>query len=131
MTGKFRAGGGDTTKPISEERRKEMARKGIVAVTETAASRRAERMPRIKGEAQKYPRVAEMFRLPVGERWAVAKDFTAEEAAYARRLAKRALSEEKRMDEICSWDGCGDETPIERYSGISGGSLGESDDGSV
>ena len=108
----------------------EMARKGV-SVTEAAAARRAERMPRVKGEAAKYPRVAEMFSLPVARRWELAKDFTVEEAAYARRLAKRALAEERRLDEICSWDGEGDDAPMGRFEGITGGSLGESDDGSV
>lgn len=128
ITGLFRAGGGDTTKPVSEERRKEMAKKGTAV-----SSPKVEKVPRIRTEVEKYPRVMEMFRLPQGERWRLAKEFTPEEKAYAKRLAKRDLAEERRIDQICSWDGAADEGEVrlERFAGISEGSLGESDDGSI
>ena len=112
--GCFIGGGGDTTKPNSE-------------IKEPA---KVERPKPIKTSGKDFPRVRAMLELPVHERWKVSRDFTEEERAYAKRLAKRSLMEERVADCISDWDGGTDE---EDGDGIPNGAdtLGESDDGSI
>lgn len=125
-TGKFLGGGGDTTKPLNYEQRKALEKKGL------PIPKPAEAKPKkIRNGREKFPRVVQMFALPVGERWAVAKTFSPEEREFGKRYAKRMLMEERKMDAFIEWDG--DEEPAEAacYDGMSGGTLGESDDGTV
>ena len=130
VTGKFIGGGGDTSKPLNEEQRKALEKKrekGLVP-----PSKKVEEKPKkIRNGDAKHPRVAAMFALPVEKRWKIAKDFTAEEKEYARRVMKRMLSDEKKMDAVAEWDGSSESEVSSSYEGISGGHLGESDDGSV
>ena len=79
----------------------------------------------------KYPRVMAMFKLPIGERGKMAISFTPEEEAFSRKMMKRMLNEERRLDECLSWDGEGGYGDLERVKGISGDKVGESDDGTV
>ena len=64
--------------------------------------------------------------------WNLAKTFSQEEAEYARRLAKKALADERKIEELIEWDATSDvaEESVS-YKGITGGSLGDSDDGSI
>ena len=84
----------------------------------------------IRNGIEKFPRVAQMFALPVSERWSVARHFTEEEREFARRMAKRMLSDERRMDMICSWDGEGDEGEANDLDVVRA-TIGDSDDGTV
>lgn len=125
-TGKFVGGGGDTTKPMSAEQRKEMIRKGKMPPPV-----QGDRPKKIRNGGDKYPRVAQMFSLPLSERWNIAKMLTPEEMEYSRRVMKRMLTEDRKIGSIIDWDGdaeCG--TPAS-YDGLVGGTLGESDDGTV
>lgn len=124
-TGKFVGGGGDTTKPMSEEQRKEMIRRGKLIPQKTEAKPK-----KIRNGGEKYPRVAEMFRLPLAKRWELARTFTAEEQEYCRRVMKRMLMEERKISSIVDWDSEA-EPGLGSYEGIAGGMLGESDDGTV
>lgn len=72
-----------------------------------------------------------MFEKPAAERWAIAKDFTEEEHAYAKRLAKRQMMEEVRFMREWTWDGFADEADEADSGGGGEGMLGESDDGSI
>ena len=117
-TGKFVGGGGDTTKPMSEEQRKEMIRRGKLIPQKT------EPKPR------KIRNGAEMFRRPLSKRWELARTFTAEEQEYCRRVMKRMLMEERKISSIVDWDSEA-EPGLGSYEGIAGGMLGESDDGTV
>lgn len=82
-------------------------------------------------EEEKFRRVIEMFQLPIGERWAVAKTFTPEEQAYSLKIQKRMLAEMKRADYECSWSqGGGDDDEWMRRPSEDE-SLGDSDDGSI
>lgn len=134
-TGLFMGGGGDTTKPMSEERRKELERAKRKSGEAAVSSQRKggeEVGKRVRGGLERFPRVAEMFRLPVSERARISATFTSEEAECARRVVKKMLMEERLMDEICSWDGGMEERDeLGRFAGLEGGSIGESDDGSV
>ena len=82
-------------------------------------------------ESRKFPRVMEMFGLPLSERAAISSTFTPEEAAFARKVMKRELMEERRLDELIEWDGAAADRGLDRYAGIGFDSLGESDDGTV
>ena len=125
-TGCFVGGGGDTSKPISPEMRKVMEKK------KSASSPKPEKPRKIRNGAEKYPRVHYMFTLPVGERLAVSSQFTSEEAEYSRRLARKMLMEERRLDDEIEWDSSSDEKEASTsYEGLDGGRLGESDDGTV
>lgn len=117
-TGLFLNGGGDTSKPSPYKK------------ASHAIPRKA-RAAHNQGGAEKFPRVLQMLSLPPGERWSIAKTFTEEEQAYAARLAKRALMEEKRMSVECSWDDGEDAPELGRERGLAGGSIGDSDDGSI
>ena len=127
-TGKFVGGGGDTTKPMSEEQRKEMIRRGKLIPQKILFALHFE--DEIRNGGEKYPRVAEMFRLPLEKRWELAKTFTAEEQEYCRRVMKRMLMEERKISSIVDWDSEA-EPGLGSYEGIAGGMLGESDDGTV
>lgn len=82
-------------------------------------------------EALKYPRVVKMFELPAGQRWELAKTFTAAEAAFYRKMERRILNEERRIDECLSWDGTGEYGHLERVKAYAGDRIGDSDDGTI
>jgi hypothetical protein len=112
--GCFIGGGGDTTKPNSE-------------IKETV---KVERPKPIRTAGKDFPRVKAMLELPVCERWKVSRDFSDAERAYAKKLAKRILMEERVADCISDWDGGEHDDEIELIP-ESADKLGESDDGSV
>mgnify|MGYP003289507523 CR=1 FL=1 len=115
MTGFFMGGGGDTSKP------------GVAKPAEVIP---APKPVRIKKDDEKYARVRKMFTLPAKERWELAKTFSEEERAYARRLAKRSLMEEDRLTREWDWNnGSSEETEEDVI--YDSGLLGESDDGSI
>ena len=121
----FVSGGGDTSKPMSPERKKALEKAGKKA--EAASQKKV--VKRYKADAAaRFPRVVEMLSIPKEHRWKVAKNFTEEEREYARSLAQKELAEERRFVEIASWDGAGDET--EEYGEV-GEDIGDSDDGTV
>lgn len=120
-TGKFMGGGGDTSKPMNPEQKRAMERKGKRITAEEGEEKGAK-------AALKYPHVVRMFDLPMDKRWAVAKKFTPEEAAYARRIMKRKLIEERKLSMCCDW--CGEEWETEGGN-ADGDSLGDSDDGTI
>ena len=125
-TGKFVGGGGDTSKPLNYEQRRALERKG------KAIPKPAEEKPKkIRNGVEKFPRVVKMFSLPLSERWKVAKSFTEEEREFSRRLAKRMMAEERKMETFIDWDGDAEQPEPGNYDGIVGGTLGESDDGTV
>ena len=113
MTGFFVGGGGDTSKP---------------GVPQPAAVIPAPKPMRVKKDDERFARVRLMFEKPTEERWAIAKDFSEEERAYAKRLAKRLMMEEDRLTREWTWDGGGEEAD---EAAADGGMLGESDDGSI
>lgn len=109
-TGFFVSGGGDTSKP--------------------GAANHPERAPvakvvRIRKDDAKFEHVRKMFTIPPENRWAIAKDFTDEERAYAKRLERRRLMEEDRI--FSEWDWGTDQEEVEDVCGI----IGDSDDGSI
>lgn len=113
MTGFFIGGGGDTSKP---------------GVSQPQAIPQ-EKPVRVRKDDERYARVRLMFAKPPSERWEIAKDFTDDERAYARRIAKRMMMEEARFAREWVWDGGSggaEDSPFDE-----GGTLGESDDGSV
>lgn len=125
-TGCFVGGGGDQTKPMSQEMKKAMERKGIESSPVEAKPKK------VRGGAEKFPRVHQMFDLPIGQRWELAKTFTKEEAEYSRRLARKRLQDEWKIDRIIDWDGMPEEgESLGSYEGIAGGRLGDSDDGTI
>ena len=135
--GCFIGGGGNTAKPLSPEQRKAMEKKERKQAAERKPSSQKPKgkpgRPKSASPGEKpFPRVHHMFTLPLSKRFAVSKKFTPEEAEYCRRLMKRKLIEEFRMDEAIGWEmpGCEDEG-LGSYEGITGGVLGESDDGSI
>lgn len=113
--GCFLNGGGDTSKPNPEGK----PRKNI---------KPEEKKPRkiVSGE---YPRVLKMLELPIDRRWEIAKMFTSEERAYAKRLARKHMMEERIVECISDWDH-GEERE-EYCECCSSEMIGESDDGSV
>lgn len=113
MTGFFVGGGGDTTKPGVPQRKSEPVRKH----------------PAAKPGAGGFERVKKMFSLPHSERWAIAKDFTEEERAYARRVARGQLMADDRFVREWDWNEEQDEEAASVESSIA--SLGDSDDGTV
>lgn len=126
-TGCFVGGGGDTRKPITPEMKKLMEKK-----RQLASSQPAEKPKKVRNGAEKFPRVHYMFTLPVSERLAVSSQFTPEEAEYSRRLARKMLMEERRIDEAIEWDSATEDREVSgSYDGLAGGSLGESDDGTI
>lgn len=108
--GCFIGGGGDTTKPNSEIKTK-------IRVVHKA----------VKTAGKEFPRVMEMLELPLQERWRIAKDFTEDEMAYCRKLAKKSLNEDRIASCISEWDEGEDEENIQEADS----QVGESDDGSV
>lgn len=125
-TGKFMGGGGDTKKPIPPEMRSLYKKKA----REAGVGGKALGKRKIRNGEEKYPRVVEMFNLPQDQRWALAKTFSEEEHEYMVRKAKKLILEEKKLDAMCSWE---EPEDMSRgaYEGITGGSIGESDDGSI
>ena len=121
------AGGGDQTKPISQEMRKILEKKG-----KKPSSPDSPKPKKVRGGPEKFPRVHRMFTLPMDERWRLASTFTKEEMEYSRRLAKRKLQEEWKMDDILDWDGEGEDKD---WSGQQEptirNQLGDSDDGTI
>lgn len=116
-TGFFLGGGGDTSKP------------GVGVKTEKP---KGDIKHRVRNGETKFPRVRLMFEQKSGEaRWAIAKDFTEEERNYAKRVAKKMISDENRIDAEWSWEVESDECELARERGLSGGNVGDSDDGSV
>ena len=113
MTGFFIGGGGDTSKPGS-------ARK--------APAQEAKFSPSPKKCGEKFERVLLMFDKPPSERWEIAKNFTEEERAYAKRIARRKMMEEVRFTREWEWNG-GDEEDVPQEEVDA--ALGESDDGSL
>ena len=89
MTGFFVGGGGDTSKPGVK------SRSGEAAPSQSPCRAK-------KGEDQ-FQNVRNMFELPESERWTIARSFTDEERAYARRIAKRMLMAEDRFVREWSW----------------------------
>ena len=111
---------------MSAEQKKAMERKQAAM----SASSGETGVPRkVRNGAVKFPRVLAMFEMPPEERYEVSRLFSPAEAEYARRLAKRELMEEQRFSEACEWDVAEDCSGA--YDAISGGAVGESDDGSV
>lgn len=126
-TGCFVAGGGDQTKPMSQEMKKVLERKGRLPTSQNDPKPK-----KVRGGPEKFPRVHQMFGLPMDKRWMLASTFSKEEAEYSRRLARKMLQDEWRMDDIIDWDGATDEgEALGSYAGIAGGSLGDSDDGTI
>lgn len=126
LTGKFVGGGGDTSKPLNYEQRKALEKKG-----QHTPEPKEEKPKKIRNGREKFPRVVKMFSLPVNQRWELAKTFTEEEQEFSRRMAKRLLMEERKMDSFIDWDGDLESGELGNYDGIAGGMLGESDDGTV
>ena len=117
-TALFVGGGGDQTKPIAEgASRKER---------ESAEARQRKQHTSKRGSDTKYPRVKQLFELPISERWKLASTFTEDEMSYARRIASRKMNEDRFVDEISSWGTGKEEEQLTDDS-----FLGESDDGSV
>ena len=111
----FVGGGGDTSKPNSDYGKK------------------PERRPSTFGKMDKanYPRVEAMFKLPVKDRWAFARDFTPEEREIARRMSRKELIEEKVLTRLSSWNGEFEVEDSESELDETCDNLGESDDGSI
>ena len=110
-TGFFVGGGGDTSKP---------------GVAKPVRSIPQQKPVRVRKDDEKFAKVRRMFDLPPAERWKIAKDFTEEEHAYAKRLERRRLMEEDRIFREGDWNADSDEE-----AETDEGTLGESDDGSV
>ena len=127
-TGKFLGGGGDTTKPMSAEQRKDMIRRGKAIPT---SGQEPPKPRKIRNGSIKFPRVMEMFSQPLNKRWAIAKHFTPQEQDFARRMAKRQLMEERKMDSFIDWDGGYYESELDSADDMVFDRLGESDDGTV
>ena len=125
------AGRGDTSKPSTEYKAKKPRKPKVVKETIVATAVNTKPV-RTRTPADRFPRVIEMFNLPLSERGAIAATFTKEEQEYARKIGKRMLMEERRLDAIIDWNG-GDEDleRLERYRYTGLEKLGESDDGSV
>jgi hypothetical protein len=70
-----------------------------------------------------------MMELPPTDRWRIAKDFTEEEKAYSRKMARKSLLDDRAAEIISDWDG----GEVDEEDLILGqmDKLGESDDGSV
>jgi hypothetical protein len=121
------SGGGDQTKPMSQEMKKALERKGVALPSQKEPTPK-----RVRGGPERFPRVHYMYNLPMEKRWEVAKTFSKEETEYSRRLAKKMLQDEWRIDDMVTWDGCFEEDDSPgSYEGITGGSLGDSDDGTI
>jgi len=116
-TALFVGGGGDQRKPAGD-----MGSKKYKPETSKASDKKVCK----RGSDSKYPRVKELFTIPIEKRWEVAKTFNPDEMAYARRLANRMLNEEKMIDELSTWEKSGESEVLPEES-----TLGESDDGSI
>ena len=81
----------------------------------------------------KFANVVKVLKMPVGQRWKFAKDFTPEEHDFARKWAKREMALDNLIDYNCCSSGCpggGDEEGDDSGS-FEENSLGDSDDGSI
>ena len=114
--GLFIGGGGDTTKPRQTS-------SGRPVIPEKKSEETPPPKPR--HDSEKMVRVRQMFALPVEKRWEIAQHFTKEEQDYARRIAKRMIAEDARIESEWAWES--DEVNALRESGF----LGDSDDGSI
>jgi len=111
-TGFFVGGGGDTSKP---------------GMAKPAESILVQKPARVRKDDERFARVRLMFALPPTKRWEIAKGFSEEERAYAKRLERRRLMEEDRIFREWDWNSKDEEAAEEEDSGM----LGESDDGSI
>ena len=112
-TALFVGGGGDQRKPNS-------------TIGEVRIRREEEDTKKSKrGSDIKYPRVKELFELPIDERWKLAKTFSQNEMAYARRIQKRMMNEDNLIDELYTWE------LTDPSQESSNEMIGESDDGSI
>lgn len=109
--GCFIGGGGDTSKP------------------NTVGLKPKPQKKQSKSVKKDFPRVDELMKIPIGERWQVAKDFTDEEKTYAKKLAVKFLREERLVDCISQWN-CGEEEE-EKFTIENADRVGDSDDGSI
>ena len=118
-TGLFVGGGGDTSKPSADG----TSKKGV----ESKKIRQHKESHKVnkRGSDSKFPRVKELFELPLEKRWNFAKTFSEDEMAYARRIASRMLNEDRLIDELCLWEIPDSETVDD------GENYGDSDDGSI
>lgn len=114
LSGFFLGGGGDTSKP---------------GVVQSLSPIQEQKPVRIKKDDKRFDKVRMMFEKPPSERWNIAKDFTEEERAYAKRMARRQMMEDYRFVREWAWDGIADGENEEPSAGD--GFLGESDDGTI
>jgi len=119
-TALFVGGGGDQRKPLAEGTPKK------VVEAARAEAKKPQPKPSRRGSDVKFPRVKELFNIPIDKRWKLAQTFSPDEMAYARRLASRMLNEDRMIDELSSWNAQG-----ESEAAADEGTVGESDDGSV
>lgn len=87
---------------------------------------------------EKFPRVMAMLAAPISKRWAMASKFTPEEEEFSRKMQRKMLAEERRIDFEANY--CGRrgamteddeaEQPQEKVI-FEEDPLGDSDDGSV
>lgn len=122
MAGYFIGGGGDTAKPGAAARPPEAEEKPPSA---------AVRPTRVRKDDARFARVRLMFTLPPGERWELARGFSEEERAFARRLARREEMEAARFAREWDWDGADGGADGETEEPAPSGDIGDSDDGSV
>lgn len=127
-TGHFLAGGGDRTKPKGEMPRKRRQRLCALEAAETKPH-----LPKKYELTEEQKRKVEsMFLLPTGERWSIAKTFTPEEHEYANKLGKQEQKKEFAFeDAFLNCEEEEEETMGGAYGGLSGGRMGDSDDGTV
>ena len=132
LSGGFVAGKGDTTKPSTEYKAKKPRKPKPKPRDDGSAKSDAKIPARIS--AGDHPRVLEMFSMPESERGRISELFTPEERECARRIGKRMLEAERRMDAAIAWDG-GEGWDFEGGGGFgrreAADFLGDSDDGSV
>jgi uncharacterized Zn finger protein (UPF0148 family) len=87
----------------------------------------------------RFSRVMAMFAAPIDARWKFARDFTPEEQEFSRKIAKRMIAEERRIDYDAAYgvwgsgfdgddDGDGQKTGKAVFEEDI---LGDSDDGSI
>lgn len=87
-------------------------------------------------EEAAFPRVMAMFAAPIEERWKMARDFTEAEAEFSRKMQRRMLAEEKRLDYdatpcYCTSACTDDDEESQGKSPFEDDPLGDSDDGTV
>ena len=75
-----------------------------------------------------------MFAAPVEERWKMAREFTAEEEEFSRKMQRRMLAEDRRMEYDATPCYCSSSFPDdeeEKQSPFDDDPLGDSDDGTI